>query len=86
MKLFGKVFNRSDSVFSKLFYRGRSNNTRNDRTIFNALRANGKASVPIRAKSWAKKIAENHLFRHNDKSKKVSRLRFRDIDRIAIKN
>lgn len=66
MKLFGKISNRkrNGSVFCQLFYRGRSDNTRNDRTISDILRTSGKL-VSIGTKSLTKKIAENHyrLFR-----------------------
>lgn len=65
MKLFEEVSNRNDSVSRQLPYRKRSDNSRNDRIISNALRASGK-SVPIGTKPRAKKIAEDHyrLFRH----------------------
>lgn len=63
MKLFGKISNRkrNGSVFCQLFYRGRSDNTRNDRTISDILRTSEKL-VPIGTKSLMKKIAEDHYY------------------------
>lgn len=56
MKLFGKISNRkrNDSVFYQLFYRERSNNTRNNQTIFDILRTSGKL-VPIDTKIFDEK-------------------------------